>query len=628
MCGITGKVYLDGRPARSTEIAKMTGTLLHRGPDDGGFWVEKNVGLGSRRLSVIDLTKAGHMPMFYDYKRYVIVYNGEVYNFQTEREELRKKGYSFKSNTDTEVILALYREYGIECLAHLRGMFAFAIYDRKEKTIFMARDRLGKKPLKYFFNGKVFIFASELKAILTQREVKREPDFLAIHHYLTFGYVPAPNTGFVGISKLEPGHYLFLDLKFRKLRKQRYWKPDFTKKLKLSQQEWQRRILNLLEESTRLRMIADVPVGAFLSGGVDSSAVVAMMSRLSDRPVKTFSIGYKEASHDETRYARQVADAFGTEHTTLIVSPESVEMLPELVAQFEEPFADSSMLVTYLISKMARNYVTVALNGDGGDENFAGYQRYNKQYWYSKFDGLPIITSEKMGALMNFIAKKSHFSQARRCYWIWKKMAGDPVYRYLGWNSFVLQEEKEWLYKDDFSHQYQENASRDLWEEKMWESGTENLTDQVLYADLTNYLPEDLLVKMDIASMAVSLEARSPLLDHKLVELAAKIPINLKIKGFGGNKYIFKKALRGILPDEILDRPKLGFAMPLDSWFKEGLNDYARKKLLARNAPVKKFLKSEGIKTMLATHGREGRDFGPKLWAILTLDLWMEKYFN
>lgn len=339
MCGIAGKIYLNGGEVRESDITKMTSKIIYRGPDDCGVYISNNkkVGFGSRRLAIIDLSKSGHQPMPYKDK-YWITYNGEVYNFQEERKRLVKLGYKFNSETDTEVILALYDKYGVKCLSHLRGMFAFAIYDEEKQFIFMARDRVGKKPFKYYFDGKVFIFASELKAILTQSEVHKTPDFIAIHDYLTYGYVPAPRTGFAGIQKIEAGFYLTVNLTNKTITKKQYWTPDFSKKLDLSETEWSKLILKELEEATKLRMISDVPVGAFLSGGVDSSAVVAMMAKNSRKPIKTFTISYKEKTHDERKYARRISQIFGTEHNEFEVNPESIEKIPEMVAQYEEQF--------------------------------------------------------------------------------------------------------------------------------------------------------------------------------------------------------------------------------------------------------------------------------------------------
>lgn len=616
MCGIAGKVYLDGGEIKASEIKTMTTAIAHRGPDDEGIYISKNhkVGLGNRRLAIIDLSKNGHMPMEFK-DRYWITYNGEIYNFQAEREKLTKKGYKFSSNTDTEVILVLYDYYKERCLDHLRGMFAFAIYDDVEKTIFMARDRIGKKPLKYFFKENVFIFASELKAILTQKEVKAEPDFSAIHDYLTYGYVPSPSTGFKNINKLEPGHYLTLNLKNKRFKKIKYWEPDFSGKLSLSENEWKKKILDTLSESVKLRMISDVPIGAFLSGGVDSSAIVATMAKLSNKPVKTFTIGFKEKHYDEREFAKMVSKKYKTDHTELMAEVNSVETLPELVTQYEEPFADSSSMVTFMVSRLARKYVAVILNGDGGDENFAGYERYAK----IKRD---VFLERAFG---RFKPLYSLVRPVKRADAYLKKMQKDLSERFISYNFYFSNKEKEALYLNKLA-KFKKINSYNFYRQKFKESRTMDIRDAGLYADLTSYLPEDLLVKVDIASMAVSLEARSPLLDHNMIELAAKIPFHLKVKGIKGYKYIFKKALEGIVPEENLYRPKKGFSIPLSKWFESDLNKYASSKLLRRRARVLGYFSKDYISGMLANHS-ETNDFGPRLWALLTLELWMENYF-
>src|SRR6185369_15049890 len=372
MCGIAGKISFSSQNVSEQEIETMNDAIRHRGPDDSGIYIspDKKVGFGHRRLSIIDLSPLGHQPMRY-MDRYEIIFNGEIYNFQEQKAVLEKDGYTFASHSDTEVILALYDKYGKECLQYLRGMFAFAIYDEHKNTLFCARDRVGKKPFKYYMNDTVFLFASELKAILIQPEYHKEPDYLAIHHYLTLQYVPAPLTGFKGISKLEPAHYLLIDLKTRAVEKERYWKLDYAKKQELSETEWKKRILDKLEESVKLRMLSDVPIGAFLSGGIDSSAIVALMAKNSQTAIKTFSIGFEDEKFNELKYARIIADTFMTDHTEFIVKPDAIQLLPMLVRQYEEPYADSSALPTYYVAKLTRDHVTVALNGDGGDENFA-----------------------------------------------------------------------------------------------------------------------------------------------------------------------------------------------------------------------------------------------------------------
>lgn len=624
MCGIAGKITFGNKIVAQSELKKMSLAIEHRGPDDEGFYISENkrVGFVNRRLAIIDLSKNGHMPMSY-MNRYVITYNGEFYSFQGEREKLKKDGYKFHSSGDTEVIMALYDKYGVSCLSHMRGMFAFALHDLKKGTIFFARDRVGKKPLKYFQSANELIFASELKAILTQSEVKRIPDFEAIHTYLTYGYVPSPDTGFVGIKKLEPGHYMILNLKTGSLTNKKYWEPDLSQKLDLSETEWCSRIVETLTESTRLRMISDVPIGAFLSGGVDSSAVVASMAKLSARPVKTFTIGFKEKKYNETEHANRVAKLYKTDHTELIVEPKSVELLPTLAHQYEEPFADSSSVITYMVSQMARKHVTVILNGDGGDENFAGYERHKKIVRDIVVDQIPL---KRAGALtlrgVEKISKSQKITRARK---FLEKSSIPLSDRYVSYNRYLDAADKERIYSEAFFDKVGKLNALDFARHKFKESGVSG-EDQGLYFDLTAYLPEDLLAKVDIASMAVSLEGRSPILDHHMVELAASIPYGLKVKG-GETKYIFKKALEGLVPDENLYRQKMGFSVPLENWFSGPLNKYAASKLLRKNAMTADMFDQGELKKMLDNH-RIGNDFGPPLWALLTLELWMESYFS
>jgi len=628
MCGITGKISFGNQFIFPKEIKKMTDSIAHRGPDDEGFWISKNkkIGLGHRRLAIIDLSPAGHQPMSYR-NRYHIVFNGEIYNFQSEKEKLIKLGYTFKSKTDTEVILALYDKYREKCLDHLRGMFSFAIYDEKENILFCARDRVGKKPFKYFYDKKVFIFASELKAILTQYEYHKEPDFEAIHHYLTLQYVPAPMTGFKNIFKLEPAHYLKLDLNNNTLVKKRYWRLDYSKKLNLPEEEWQKKIISKLDESVKIRMISDVPLGAFLSGGIDSSAVVGLMSKHSLKPVKTFSIGFEDEKYNELKYARIIADKFKTDHTEFIVKPDAIEVLPMLVKQYEEPYADSSALPTYYVSKLTRDSVTVALNGDGGDENFAGYERYSIQKFSLIYEKFRFINRLVCVPIIKYLSNKYSNTLFDRSYKFASTFDQNYDYRYLNYICYFSNEMKQKLYSQElkkklFSDSYLiiANAFND--------SRTDNKLDQTLYADFTNYLPEDLLVKVDIATMAVSLEGRSPFLDHEFLELTARIPSSLKLKGFNNKKYILKKSLEGFIPNEIMYRPKKGFGVPIDKWFKNDLNNYIRGMLLSDKTIIKKYFNLGYIEYLINAHQNTKLNYSNQLWALLTLELWFREYFD
>lgn len=629
MCGITGKIFFNNDTVSESDVLMMNEKIMHRGPDDGGVHIsaDSKVGLGHRRLSIIDLSPLGHQPMNY-LNRYWIVFNGEIYNFQEKREMLEKDGYVFRSKSDTEVILALYDRFGKECLKHLRGMFAFAIYDEKEKTIFCARDRVGKKPFKYYLDENIFMFASELKAILTQKEYKKEVDFIAIHHYLTLQYCPAPLTGFKDIKKLEPAHYLFIDLKTKKVEKERYWKLDYSQKLDLSEDEWKKRIMAKLEESVKLRMISDVPLGAFLSGGIDSSAIVGLMSKLSDKPVKTFSIGFEEEEYNELPFAKMIADKFKTDHTEFIVKPDAIEVLPMLVQQYEEPYADSSALPTYYVSKLTREHVTVALNGDGGDENFAGYGSFSVfkfSLLYEKIKILNNILAIPAGNIAEKLFKKDFFSKALT---FLKSINLDYKKRYTSYTQYFDNNQKNNLYTDKFKNKVSvKDDTYGIMAKKFEESGTKNKLDQLLYQHFNTYLPDDLMAKVDMASMLVALEGRSPFLDHELIELCAKIPVNLKLKGFNNKKYILKKSLTGLIPDEILYRKKRGFCLPIDNWLRKDLKQYTSDKLLNGKMIRDGLFKRDMIKNILDEHCNTEINNSSKIWNLLVLELWLEEYF-
>lgn len=629
MCGITGKISFNKKDITPQEIETMNDAIKHRGPDDGGIYIspDKKVGLGHRRLSIIDLSPLGHQPMRY-MDRYEIVFNGEIYNFQEKREMLEKEGYTFASHSDTEVILALYDKYGKKCLEHLRGMFAFAIYDKQEQTLFCARDRVGKKPFKYYIDDNVFLFASELKAILTQPEYTKEPDYLAIHHYLTLQYVPAPLTGFVGIKKLQPAHYLSIDLKTKKVENESYWKLDYSKKLDLSEEEWKKRIIDKLEESVKLRMISDVPIGAFLSGGIDSSAIVALMAKNSKTPIKTFSIGFDEEKFNELKYAKIIADKFKTDHTEFIVKPDAIHLLPMLVRQYEEPYADSSALPTYYVAKLTREHVTVALNGDGGDENFAGYGRYSIQKFGLWYDKIMPIHKFVILPLSKFLAKNIQTTFFDRAYRFAKTISENYTRRYISYICYFTNEQKLELYTDEFKKKVWHDDTYDIIAREFGKSGSKNRTEQAVYADFMTYLPDDLLTKVDIDTMAVSLEGRSPFLDHEFMELTAQIPFHLKLKGLNNKKYILKEALRGLVPDEVMFRPKMGFSIPIHSWFRNELKEYVYATLLSNKAIDRKIFKKEEIEKFLNIHNTTNLQYGYHIWALITLELWFQEYFD
>jgi asparagine synthase (glutamine-hydrolysing) len=627
MCGIVGKIYLISGEAGASDILAMNKKLEHRGPDDGGVYIssDRKVGMGHRRLSIIDLSPFGHQPMNY-LDRYWIVFNGEIYNFQERRNWLKKEGYTFKSKTDTEVIMALYDRFGKQCLEHLRGMFAFAIYDEKEKILFCARDRVGKKPFKFYFDGNVFIFASELKAILTQSEYEKEPDYTAIHHFLSFQYCPAPFTGFKGINKLEPAHYILIDLKSKKMEKERYWRLDYSQKLELTENEWKRKILEKLEESVKLRMISDVPLGAFLSGGIDSSAIVGLMSNFSAKPVKTFSVGFQEKEYNELPFARIIAKKFQTDHNEIIIEPASIELIPEIIKAYEEPFADCSAFATYQLSKFTKNHVSVALTGDGGDENFGGYRRYSffklaqKLYPYKNFLSFANMLSRASSRIVNsdFLFKANYFSRLA-------EMNHQDQYFHI---MYRFSSQIESMLSDEFKIKSSQPEAKDILKNSFQESRADDCMDQIFYTDFNTYLPDDLMVKTDIASMAVSLEARSPFLDQELLELTASMPADFKICGLTGRKYILKEALRDLLPQEIIQRSKKGFDIPIKSWFKDELDNYVQKILLSKKFLSRGIFQAEKVEDLLSKNINTRIDLSSPIWTVLMLEIWFQEYFD
>ena len=512
MCGICGKISLDNEPVDSALLKSMASCLSHRGPDDEGIYIKGNTGLGHRRLSIIDLSPLAYQPMSNEDGTVWIVYNGEIYNFIGLREDLIKKGHVFRSRSDTETIIHSYEEYGVECLKSLRGMFAFALWDEKDRTLFIARDRVGKKPLYYRHSQNAFIFASEIKSILRDESFSRKPDHSAIHHYLTYQYVPSPWTAFEGIRKLPPAHYLVLRDGQAEIK--RYWKLAYLPKHAMEEEDLKDEIIERLRESVRIRLVSDVPLGAFLSGGIDSSAVVALMSGIINEPVKTFSIGFKEAAYNELPYARLVADRFQTNHKEFVVEPKAIDILDKLVWHYNEPFADPSAIPTYYVSELAREHVTVILNGDGGDENFAGYGRYAA----NEFSGMihRFFPSSVAKALLPLVMGLPHGKDPTNFFWRLKRFLQEyvktPELRNGHWLCHFTTEMKNDLYAGDFLKQFSHVDSFDLLLDKYKEAEADSFLDKTLYADVMMYLPDDLLVKVDVASMANSLEARSPFL--------------------------------------------------------------------------------------------------------------------
>ncbi|MFH1541426.1 MAG: asparagine synthase (glutamine-hydrolyzing), partial [Elusimicrobiota bacterium] len=602
MCGIVGIYnFANDRQVEKNILQKMCDVIKHRGPDSEGYYISKSetqnlkskMGFGIRRLAIIDL-ETGNQPIYNEDSTIWVVLNGEIYNFLELRKDLEKR-HKFYTKTDTEVIVHLYEEYGENCVQYLRGMFAFAVWDEKNKKLFIAKDRIGKKPLYYYCKNGTFVFASEIKSILEYLQKTPEIDLESIDLFLTYQYIPSPKTIFENIKSLLPAHTLACD-KNGNIKIEKYWDLDFTKKTDLSFDCACTETEKLLKEATKLRMISDVSLGAFLSGGVDSSIVVGLMSQLSPQPIKTFSIGFEEASFSELKYAKIVAKHFNTDHHEFIVKSNFIEILPKLVWHYGQPFADSSALPSYFVANETKKHVTVALNGDGGDETFGGYLRYKAMkgslYFSWPFQILGKKNTEKLSSLIPFRDKK-YFRYLRR---LVSALSEPPELRNIQWHCFFTNEAKQKLYSDNMKknlHQNTYNYMKEIFEN----ASAGNIMDRVFYTDLKAYLPECLLVKMDIASMANSLEARSPFLDHKVLEFSASLPSAWKLHGLT-TKYILKKTFKNFLPKEILHRGKMGFGIPVGKWFKNDWKNYFREIVLSEKAVNRGYFKKESLEQL------------------------------
>ncbi len=629
MCGIFGSFNLDRNSPLDSRIAQQMGERLkHRGPDQDGLYQDQSICLGHRRLSIIDLSEAGRQPMPNEDETLWIVFNGEIYNYQELRPELENHGHQFRSNSDTEVILHLFETEGETCVNRLRGMFAFAIWNSRDETLFLARDRLGKKPLYYYRDSRVFAFASEMKALLLHPRVAKEIDLQSIDQYLSYQYIPAPRSIFRDIQKLPPAHRLIC--KRNEFRFTKYWEPDFSQKISFqSTRELETRTLNELEESTRIRLKSDVPLGAFLSGGVDSSAVVAMMARNMNTPVKTFSIGFEEDDYSELLYARRIAGLFQTDHHEFVVKPDAIAILPKLVWHYDEPFSDSSALPTYYLSQMTRDHVTVALNGDGGDEAFAGYEKYLAMQFFSYLNQLPSRGRQflqRLGDILPEQAQKRNL--LRKFKRFLKTSSGDFATDYLGLMTLFDKNSKRALYTPEFTRRLNGYPLADRFLGSLLEQGSSlHWIDCISRTDYESYLPNDLLAKVDIASMAHSLELRSPFLDHKFVEFSASLPAQFKLSGTK-TKYLLKRALKGILPRDILNRKKMGFGVPLNHWFRGPLREFATGTLLSEKSLKRNYFEPGQVRRLLSEHSAGRRDHAYKIWNLLVLEIWHQVFVD
>ena len=622
MCGIVGIIDLEGsRVIDRDQLARMNSVQLHRGPDEGDVYVEPGVGLGHRRLAIIDLS-SGQQPLFNEDRSVVVVYNGEIYNYAGLVAELQAAGHTFRTHCDTEVIVHAWEEWGADCVRRFNGMFAFALWDRNRQTLFLGRDRLGKKPLYYarLADGRL-IFASELKSLLEDRALGRVLDERAVEDYLAYGYVPDPRTILKGVYKLPPAHTLVAVRRQPVAAPKAYWDVAFAPVAARSTADIAGEVVDRLREATRIRLMSEVPLGAFLSGGVDSSAVVAMMSGVSTEPVKTCSISFGVREYDESAYAAQIAEQFHTDHFVRQVDTDDFGLLDELAKVYDEPFADSSAIPTYRVCQLARTRVTVALSGDGGDEVFAGYRRYK---WFMNEESVRSRVPEPLrasvfGALGRWYPKMDRAPRFLRAKATLEAIARDSVNGYFHGVCVTPDRVRLPLYSPEFQRRLGDYRAIEVFQQHARQCPAEDPLSLVQYLDFKTYLPGDILVKVDRAAMAHSLEVRCPILDYTYVDWASGLPPGLKLRQ-GEGKYIFKKALESVLPQDILYRRKMGFAVPLASWLRGPLRQRVRERLLGTRAGQGGLFLPAAIERLVRQHETGARDHSAVLWALLMLD--------
>ncbi|MDD5599841.1 MAG: asparagine synthase (glutamine-hydrolyzing) [Victivallaceae bacterium] len=631
MCGIAG--IINNSDERGEElIHTMTDAIWYRGPDDSGYFIDENVALGHRRLAVIDLDN-GHQPMFNADKSLVIVFNGEIYNHVQLRKELEKEGYQFNTHCDTEVIIQLYAKYGKDCVKRLNGMFAFCIYDIKQKKLLLARDRMGQKPLCYYHKGKQLIFCSVLRGLKQNPDVPREYNYQGIHDYLSLQYIPSPYTIYKKVFKLPPAHLMEFDIVAGAVKLESYWGIDFSpaaKTNKLTFSNAQVQLRELITAAVRRRLMADVPYGAFLSGGVDSSIITGIMMKLCDHSVKAFTIGFNEESYDERAYAEEVVKTFNAdsknplEYYVKVINPQDFEVVKKLVRHYGEPYSDASMLPTYYLSEFTRQNVTVALSGDGADELFCGYERYLLMHYSKCTDLLPMpLRRFFFGLPASLIGNKGDRTFAGRLHRTLHALLVSKDVRYINIISRFSEMLKKSLYGERFAD-FRFYPSDEVISSIYNSASAEQDVEKIMETDLASYLPGDILTKVDIASMACSLEVRNPFLDHEVVEFAASLPFKFKVRRVSP-KYVLKEAFADMLPPEVMKRSKRGFGVPLDNWFRGAWHDQLYEHLLEGKLVNDGFFRRDVIEQLLSEHSGRKTDNSYPLWSMLILELFLEQ---
>ncbi|MCO8125048.1 asparagine synthase (glutamine-hydrolyzing) [Stieleria sp. TO1_6] len=634
MCGITGSVWQSEASAIDrAQLKRMTDVMTHRGPDDEGHWInhdhrdgqgrQHGVALGFRRLSIIDLAGAAQ-PMANETGDIRAVFNGEIYNYKTLRRRLEGSGHRFTNDGDGETIVHLYEDLGTDCFAEFNGMFAIAIWDARRSRLVLARDPIGQKPLYYAVVGDRLVFGSELKCLAEVPGICNEIDPAAIDEFLTYQYIPHPGTIWKGVRKLPPGHFAVFEQ--GRLRLQRYW--DFDPKIQqtISPSDAAERLRELLTDSVRLRLQSDVPLGSFLSGGIDSSLITAIAQQQRDTPIRTFSIGFPIADFDETGYAAQVAQHLGTDHQRFEVQPSGVDIIDQLVCHYDEPFGDSSAVPTWYLSELTRREVTVALSGDGGDELFAGYERYRALWLSSRLQRiLPVHQIPGIGMVQRLPDNNKQRSLSRRAKRFLEAFGQPASRRYLNWLQIFPESMRADLYTDDFVRQLPGDDPFEFLESVWKRSEGRDVVTQASISDLLSYLPCDLCTKVDIASMAHSLEVRQPMLDHRVVEFAASLPVQLKFRGRRG-KLLLEDAFGSMIPRSIFNRKKMGFGIPIGAWFRNELKPMVQDRLLSDDARIAPYFRREMVQRLVDQHQRMEHNHGYRLWNLLILETWLRRW--